>query len=79
MNKKEFTEAICGLVNSQTYQCYKGKSFKKDLRRQKKQLLALAESSGITLWDAEIYDVFQRFNLRDIDPKYLGDTLNLKF
>lgn len=77
MDKDKFIEILCRLVGRQTYQCYKEKNFKKDLRTQKRDLLALAKALDIKLNEGEIYDMFVRFNLWDIDRKFLCQTLSL--
>lgn len=79
MNKEEFLKNLGQLVRSQTYQCYKGKPVKIDMRNQKRNVKAIAKGLGITLFDKEMLDLFLEMNAQDIDKFFVCETLKLKY
>ena len=79
MDRKEFLATICALIRLQTYQCYKGKAFKQDVRTQHKYIKALVKFASFEpLTDKETLDVFQQINSYDIPEEFVVDTLKLK-
>ena len=79
MDRKEYIATICALVRLQTYQCYKGKAFKQDIRTQHRYLKALLKSASFEpLTDQEVSDTFQTMNAHDINEGFVVDTLKLK-
>lgn len=79
MDRKEYIATITALIRLQTYQCYKGKTFKKDLRTQRKYIKALIKFvSFAPLTDKETLDVFQGMNAHDIQESFVVSALKLK-
>ncbi len=79
MDRKEYIATICALVRLQTYQCYKGKAFKKDVRTQRKYIKALLRSASFEpLTDKETLGIFQDMNAHDIQESFVVDALKLK-
>lgn len=79
MDRKEYIATICALVRLQTYQCYKSKAIKQDVRTQHKYLKALLKSASFEpLTDQETLDLFQDMNAHDIQESFVVDTLKLK-
>ena len=79
MDRKEYIATILALVRLQTYQCYKGKAFKKDVRTQRRYIKALLKSVSFEpLTDQETLDVFKDMNAHDIQESFVVDALKLK-
>ena len=79
MDKNGLLVNLGQLVRSQTYQSYKGKVFKKDLRRQKKNIQAIANGLGIAIYDKEMLELFLEMNAQDISASLICETLKLKY
>ena len=77
-NKEELLENLGQLVRSQTYQCYKGKPLKTDMRVQKKNIEAIAKLVNSEIWDKELLALFMEMNAHDINEEFVIDTLKLK-
>lgn len=79
MDKQTFCDTIGQLVRLQTYQCYKGKALKGDLRAQYKLIKLLHRELCLTpLADSEVHELFQTMNAWDINPEFVCETLKLK-
>lgn len=79
MDRKEFLATICALIRLQTYQCYKGRAIKQDVRKQHKYIKALVKGASFEpLTDKEALNVFQQINAYDIREDFIVETLKLK-
>ena len=79
MDRKEYIATISALVRLQTYQCYKGKALKKDVRTQRIYIKALLKSASFEpLTDKETLNIFQNMNCYDIQESFVVDALKLK-
>lgn len=79
MDKFTFIKELGLLIHLQTYQCYKGKALKGDLKKQRKIIDKLTKELGYkTLSDVEMLALFLDMNCYDIDEKFVCETLKLK-